>query len=47
MKTYTNKQSKEIEDFINEAREKLIKDHGLPPECLPYKAKVKFIKEEK
>lgn len=40
-KEYTNKESKEIEDFLNKAREQLIKD-GMPPECMPYKVKVVF-----
>ena len=45
MKTYTNKETKEIEDFLNEARRKLIEEGGMPVECMPYKVKVEFIKE--
>ena len=43
---YTNKESKEIEDFINRVRERLIKEEGLPPDCLlPYQ--IEFIREKK
>lgn len=45
MKEYMNKESKEIEKFINDARDRLIKE-GMPPECMPYKAKVIFVKDE-
>jgi hypothetical protein len=41
---YKNKETKEIEDFLNKAREQLNKEcAGL----MPYKADVRFIKEVK
>jgi len=46
IETYTNKESKEIEDFINQARERLIKEEGLPADCI-LPCKIEFIREKK
>jgi hypothetical protein len=41
----SEKEAKEIEDFLNKAREKLNKEAGC--EIMPYRAEVHFIKDDK
>jgi hypothetical protein len=44
---YENDESREITRFLQEARQKLIDEDGMPPDCLLPLEKVVFIREVK